>query len=619
MLSDFNRRALGIGAGLLLTVALAGAGCSSNETAATTTGGDPCGAGTTQCGATCTVLAFDPNNCGACGNVCSDGAPCQNGTCGEPCPTGTTACTGACVDTMSNPANCGACGTACGMGEACVAGKCALSCEAGGGKVCGGACVNVANDTKNCGDCGKACASGELCTTGVCVADCGFGKEKCGDACVDTKTNEQNCGKCGEVCANGQDCVEGKCISCDPMTTDCDGDGWKQADGDCCDKTGVCGLEPELVNPGAIEVVGNGIDDNCNNLVDLFDKTDALPCDAGLASNSSNSTDYAKALGICRATTDKPAALKDKTWGLLEAKLLHADGSAMVNAKASSIRGNFGSINPATLEGDRVVVLSSGTASDATQTNPGPNGGAPNGSNVSTNLNSTVDISTCQDPLCIKDWFTTANPPLKAANELPVAPMCGSGSAGTPNEANDSVMLYLKLRAPTNAKAFSFNSYFLSAEYPEFVCTDFNDQFVALVNTPGGTPSPIANPVDKNLMTYSDGKSKFPIGINIAAGTPLFSVCQSKMENATCFDSDVSVESCSLGAAQLSGTGFEAKAGGCLIGGGSFWLTTSGNVIPGEIVELRIVIWDVSDNSFDSLAILDGFKWLTNATVPGTG
>src|SRR6185436_3474843 len=144
---------------------------------------------------------------------------------------------------------------------------------------------------------------------------------------------------------------------------------------------------------------------------------------------------------------------------------------------------------------------------------------------------SSANINTCALPHCIKDWFTTANPPLKQANEMPVAPGCGSGSAGQPHLARDSVMLYLRMRAPTNSKAFSFNSYFFSAEYPEFVCTTFNDQFVVLVDTPGGVPVPIANPVDKNLMTYINGGQKWPIGINVAKGTNLFSVCETQASN----------------------------------------------------------------------------------------
>jgi len=36
-------------------------------------------------------------------------------------------------------------------------------------------------------------------------------------------------------------------------------------------------------------------------------------------------------------------------------------------------------------------------------------------------------------------------------------------------------------------------------------------------------------------------------------------------------------------------------------------------------VEIRIAIWDVGDSAFDSLAVIDGFKWLATATLPGTG
>ena len=32
----------------------------------------------------------------------------------------------------------------------------------------------------------------------------------------------------------------------------------------------------------------------------------------------------------------------------------------------------------------------------------------------------------------------------------------------------------------------------------------------------------------------------------------------------------------------------------------------------------RIAVWDVGDSSFDSVALVDGFTWLANATLPGT-
>ncbi|HMR05810.1 MAG TPA: choice-of-anchor L domain-containing protein [Polyangiaceae bacterium] len=607
-------------------------GCGSDSN----TGGSPGTGGTTagncgglgsklaNCNGVCVDPQNDPTNCGSCGVACAQGEYCSQGACASTCGGGTTACNGKCVDTNVDPANCGACGTPCQQGEVCSLGSCGIQC-AGGTTKCDADCVDLQTNATHCGSCGNTCKAGEVCAAGACVGQCPDGSINCNTSCVNLLTDQTNCGGCGIACAAGQDCLSGKCGVCDSATTDCDNDGWLVADGDCCDKSGFCGANPALVNPGAFEVVGNGIDDNCNGKVDLFDTEDTFACDTGLTSNSSVPKDYAKALGICRDTQETPANKADKTWGLISAEILRADGSALGDSTAKSIRTKFGNTIK-TLEGASMVVLSSGIASDATQTNPGPSTTGFGGPSNSHSPSSMVNIQTCTDPRCIKDWFASANAPLKAANALPQAPGCGSsGGFSSPAESNDSVMIRLKMRAPTNARAFSFNSYFFSSEYPEFVCSDYNDQFVALVDTPGGTPSPLANPVDKNLLTYTDltTKSKWPIGINIAKGTSLFAVCDPAVSNSGsfCFEADVNAQSCKLGVGDLLGTGFEASTpGDCDVeGGGTFWLTTAGNVVPGGLVELRIVIWDVGDSILDSLALVDGFKWLTNATLPGTG
>ncbi len=607
-------------------------GCGSDSN----TGGSPGTGGTTagncgglgsklaNCNGVCVDPQNDPTNCGNCGVACAQGEYCSQGACASTCGGGTTACNGKCVDTNVDPANCGACGTPCQQGEVCSLGTCGVQC-AGGTTKCDADCVDLQTNGTHCGTCGNTCKAGEVCAAGACVGQCPDGSINCNTACVNLLTDKTNCGGCGKACAAGEDCLSGKCGVCDSATTDCDNDGWLASEGDCCDKSGFCGANPALVNPGAFEVVGNGIDDNCNGKVDLFDTEDTFSCDTGLTSNSNVPKDYAKALGVCRDTQETPANKADKTWGLISAEILRADGTALGDNGAKSIRAKFGN-NIKTLEGASMVVLSSGIASDGTQTNPGPSTTGFGGPSNSHTPSSMANIQTCTDPRCIKDWFATANAPLKAANALPEAPGCTTGGGfASPSEANDSVMIRLKMRAPTNARAFSFNSYFFSSEYPEFVCSDYNDQFVALVDTPGGTPSPLTNPVDKNLLTYTDltTKSKWPIGINIAKGTSLFAVCDPAVSNSGsfCFEADVNAQSCKLGVGDLLGTGFEASTpGDCDVeGGGTFWLTTAGNVVPGGLVELRIVIWDVGDSILDSLALVDGFKWLTNATLPGTG
>jgi hypothetical protein len=565
--------------------------------------------GAKECNGICVDTLKDVKNCGGCDKPCDTGMVCSGGMCALECSGGTQKCNTGCVDVNNDPNNCGKCDNKCDVagGEVCSAGLCTFSCI-GGTIKCNGVCVDTMVDPKNCGSCNtmqmpSACKADEVCSAGKCAGVCGGALKKCGNFCLDVSADPKNCGACGTICKNIEKCVAGKCTVCDSTVTDCDGDGWKQADGDCCDAPGSCGANPALVNPGAVEVVGNGIDDNCNGKQDFFDIPDTAACDAQLGSNSSTATDYAKALGICRTTTANPA-LNLKTWGLIEAQLLRADGTALpVSSTQRSIRNVLGQVNPPNTEGQKAVILSTGIASDSSQTNPGPNSNAPGAG-----LGSSVDISTCNNALCIKDWFTTANAPLKNANELPVAPNCGKGNAGTPTKANDSVMLELKMRAPTNAKAFSLNTYFLSHEFPFYVCSDYNDQFVVLVDTPKPT-LPVPNPIDKNLMIFSDGKATYPIGINLASATSLFNVCD--LAAAQAQNNKISAKSCSLGAGQLSGTNQEGH-------GGSFWLTTAGNIIPGDTVTLRIVVWDVSDNVYDSTAMVDGFKWLYDATVPGT-
>jgi hypothetical protein len=75
--------------------------------------------------------------------------------------------------------------------------------------------------------------------------------------------------------------------------------------------------------------------------------------------------------------------------------------------------------------------------------------------------------------------------------------------------------------------------------------------------------------------------------------------------------------------AQLAGTGLESPSpGDCDTdsrqGGATGWLQTSGNVVGGEVITLRVAIWDTSDHVLDSLVALDNFQWSVDVTDPGT-
>jgi hypothetical protein len=187
--------------------------------------------------------------------------------------------------------------------------------------------------------------------------------------------------------------------------------------------------------------------------------------------------------------------------------------------------------------------------------------------------------------------------------------------------ANDPVMLTFTIRVPSNAHSFSLKSNFYSAEFPEYTCSSFNDFFVILLDSAyTGTP---ANPMDKNLAFYTKPGTmqNVPVGVNLASGnTGLFTQCVNG--STGCSGTPGSITTC-VSTLDLMGTGFDdPDAFNCdqnsLVGGGTGWLTTTGNVNPGETIKLRIAIWDTSDNAYDSLAVIDGFTWSADSSQPGT-
>ena len=68
-----------------------------------------------------------------------------------------------------------------------------------------------------------------------------------------------------EVCGNT---VDDDCNGEVDEDIDADGDGWGVCSGDCCDTEGGECFDPEKVNPGAYEYVGNRVDDNCDAAID---------------------------------------------------------------------------------------------------------------------------------------------------------------------------------------------------------------------------------------------------------------------------------------------------------------------------------------------------------------
>jgi len=486
--------------------------------------------------------------------------------------------------------------------------------------LCGSRCADPQTDSDHCGSCNNPCGDGEICVESACVVG-----ERCApdatEPCYSGPADTEDVGPCHggthtcrpdgngwepcvgevtpvtEVCSNGED---DDCNGAVDDDLDNDGDGWTACEGDCCDILSHCS-EPALVNPGAFEVDGNGLDDDCDGTADNV----LADCDSGLASNSGDPLDYARAMDLCQTTTEG-----GNEWGVISGAFSLASGSGTASADSRAIRPAFG--GTAVQRGASFVVLSSGHAAAVGDTNPSY--AAPQES-ADTGTSSAVP----------SDWLT-AN-----GGNMPNAPGCPEPENQT---ANNPVMLKLRIRVPTNAKSFSLSSRFFSSEYPEWVCSAFNDFFVVLLDSSwSGNPT---NPADKNLAIYTaPGDVDYPVGVNLAFGdTGLFTIC--KNGETGCGQSAVpgSTSTCDETAlGELSNTGYDianpapssqfpSEPGYCgsnnLSGGATGWLTTSGNVTSGEIIELRFAIWDTGDQWYDSAVLLDNFQWSVESSDPGT-
>jgi hypothetical protein len=123
-------------------------------------------------GYVCTDLANDGYNCGACGYECEEpgsyeyGA-CIDGRCVYACVEGADYCDGACIPVAWDPDNCGACGKVCPANAPyCNRGACSV-CRQGFAH-CNGQCIDVGWDPLNCGGCGVQCGEAETCAAGYC-------------------------------------------------------------------------------------------------------------------------------------------------------------------------------------------------------------------------------------------------------------------------------------------------------------------------------------------------------------------------------------------------------------------------------------------------------------------
>jgi hypothetical protein len=168
----------------------------------------------------------------------------------------------------------------------------------------------------------------------------------------------------------------------------------------------------------------------------------------------------------------------------------------------------------------------------------------------------------------------------------------------------DLARLDLTLHAPANASGFSFDFMFLSYEWPEYLCLEYNDTFYAVVRTPavnGGSPTNTAFDRDGRPITVNVGFFEDPAQWTV----PLDGTSFAHPTTGGCPPDAFLVDGCNL-PGYCDDANLDVRDGS-----GSGWLTTQVPITPGQQdLRLTLTIHDESDQNFDSLVLLDGFRWL---------
>lgn len=283
----------------------------------------------------------------------------------------------------------------------------------------------------------------------------------------------------------------------------------------------------------------------------------AAPCDADLELDSSDPFDAAAAVGLCTRADTADA------WGLLDARWTMADGSpAIVHPMydlGHGILDRFGSAS-SPQEGERFLGLSSGTARE------------PNDPGYET----------------VEGFFKGYTSPSPAGYPKE-SPACAGVTTG---DTFDDVALEVTLRAPPTAESLAFDFNFYTYEWPDFVCSPFNDFFLALL-TPvrdGQSDANISFDSEDNIVSVNNALVRV---CGCAGGPP----CE-----APPLDPIISYD-CEEGQSELAQTGFQGHAA-------TSWLVTRAPVAPDEEITLRWTVYDSGDGVLDSTVIVDNFRWL---------
>lgn len=333
-----------------------------------------------------------------------------------------------------------------------------------------------------------------------------------------------------EICSDG---IDNNCNGYrDIEEPDLDGDGVPVCDGDCNDYD-------KRIAPTNIEMMGDGLDNNCNGVIDEAEHL----CDCARdettlqLSNIGPGASPGDALGLCNSSWHASAIEISGAaqWAIIsydpEGRTPNANGwGALRPIPPRQVDPD----DPELPVGCQMLALFTGQAF-----NPQPQ-----------NDETASDLGyTCQDPVSM------------IANAEP---------DDQPAECHDMTQVKLRLRVPANAEGLAFDFVFLSTEYPEWVGSEFNDTFYAMLR------DETANGPRNNISFDTRNKA---ITVNNDFFHP--------------------------GALDLTGTGYEGSDASS-----TPWLTTRAPVEPGSIIEIIFSLHDEGDGILDSAVVIDNFRWV---------
>jgi hypothetical protein len=310
------------------------------------------------------------------------------------------------------------------------------------------------------------------------------------------------------------------------------------------------------------------------------------PCDSAVT--GSTAEEFAKAIGVCD--------------GLVKAEFTRGyNRTDAPQAEQHGVLTKFGNvIKPR--EGAKLGVLSTGYAREY----DGTGGTEPFGGE---------EVVGATGVSHGKDWynFGRADATKKGNGTVPPGfPKPASGCQQAP-QTNDVINLKLTLKAPADVSGFKFDFNFYSGEWPAYICSPFNDGFIAYLTSKGLTDN-VSFDAKKNPVSVNNG---------------FFDRCTPNVQTGCGEGGTKSTSQCPGGADELGGTGFGVLGKWCspyqgggnqtsVNGGATGWLTTQAPISGGEEFTIEFMIWDTGDAILDSSVLIDNFRWAKGSVTTGT-